>query len=318
MWKLEYLRVQLGQVGIYPCPVSTPCHFVTFLQLPPSTLSHCPRSLHSPSFFNSCRISTHFLQISFVLAKDLWEFFHSIVCFWLIHPKYWISCMEKSAENSNCPQKKIVLECKNPLRSYRAVYSCQLILTQILLKDIWPFSGGCPGYKKLLNVNDLLLTRNFVVRIYALFPQIFLDWKAKCADIFTYWMYLLTLIFHLQLSMLCMFLARIFMLGPVLVCQPIVHNCGPSRISHNISLGFPASNLILCWSVSERGEVWGAGAVENCMLLFSWWNLSDVNSFLIHYCKTSSVFWKTRPQVGITSQVFFLKSTYSIHCTGKA
>ena len=34
-----------------------------------------------------------------------------------------------------------------------------------------------------------LLTRNFVVRIYALFPQIFLDWKAKSADIFTFWMY---------------------------------------------------------------------------------------------------------------------------------
>ena len=34
-----------------------------------------------------------------------------------------------------------------------------------------------------------LLTRNFVVRIYALFPQIILDWKAKSADIFTFWMY---------------------------------------------------------------------------------------------------------------------------------
>ena len=34
-----------------------------------------------------------------------------------------------------------------------------------------------------------LLTQNFVVRIYALFPQIFLDWKAKSADIFTFWMY---------------------------------------------------------------------------------------------------------------------------------
>ena len=34
-----------------------------------------------------------------------------------------------------------------------------------------------------------LLTRNFVVRIYAIFPQIFLDWKAKSSDIFTFWMY---------------------------------------------------------------------------------------------------------------------------------
>ena len=34
-----------------------------------------------------------------------------------------------------------------------------------------------------------LLTQNFVVRIYALFPQIILDWKAKSADIFTFWMY---------------------------------------------------------------------------------------------------------------------------------
>ena len=38
-----------------------------------------------------------------------------------------------------------------------------------------------------------LLTRNFVVRIYALFPQIFLDWKAKSADIFTFWMYVSTI-----------------------------------------------------------------------------------------------------------------------------
>ena len=34
-----------------------------------------------------------------------------------------------------------------------------------------------------------LLTWNFVVRIYALFPQIFLDWKVKSADFFTYRMY---------------------------------------------------------------------------------------------------------------------------------
>ena len=34
-----------------------------------------------------------------------------------------------------------------------------------------------------------LLTRNFVMRIYALFPQIMLKWKAKSADIFTFWMY---------------------------------------------------------------------------------------------------------------------------------
>ena len=34
-----------------------------------------------------------------------------------------------------------------------------------------------------------LLSQNFVVRIYALFLQIFLDWKVKSADIFTFWMY---------------------------------------------------------------------------------------------------------------------------------
>ena len=80
-----------------------------------------------------------------------------------------------------------------------------------------------------------------------------------------------------------------------------------------VRLGY---HIILAWA--SLPQIWysadqsvkgvksrGAGAVENCMLLFSWWNLSDVNSFLIHYCKTSSVFWKTRPQVGITSQVFF-------------
>ena len=33
------------------------------------------------------------------------------------------------------------------------------------------------------------LSRNFVVVIYALFPQNFLDWKVKSADFFTYRMY---------------------------------------------------------------------------------------------------------------------------------
>ena len=35
------------------------------------------------------------------------------------------------------------------------------------------------------------LTQHFVVRIYALFPQIILDWKAKSADIFTFLMHAL-------------------------------------------------------------------------------------------------------------------------------
>ena len=34
-----------------------------------------------------------------------------------------------------------------------------------------------------------LLAQNFAVRIYVLFPQIFLDWKAKYADIFNFWIY---------------------------------------------------------------------------------------------------------------------------------
>ena len=44
--------------------------------------------------------------------------------------------------------------------------------------------------KKLMNFYDLrLFVAKCVVRIYALFPQIFLEWKAKSADIFTFWMY---------------------------------------------------------------------------------------------------------------------------------
>ena len=34
-----------------------------------------------------------------------------------------------------------------------------------------------------------LLSQNFVVAIYALFPQIFLDWKAESADFFAFRMY---------------------------------------------------------------------------------------------------------------------------------
>ena len=34
-----------------------------------------------------------------------------------------------------------------------------------------------------------LLSQNFVVRIYALFPQIFLYWKAESADVILFWMY---------------------------------------------------------------------------------------------------------------------------------
>ena len=49
-----------------------------------------------------------------------------------------------------------------------------------------------------------VLTQNFVVRIYALIPQIFLDWKAKSADIFTFWMYVLST--HLSTSGLGLFL----------------------------------------------------------------------------------------------------------------
>ena len=55
----------------------------------------------------------------------------------------------------------------------------------MLLKDICP-SFSCPSCKKLLNFFDL---RTFVARIYGFFPQIFLIWKAKSADIFTFWMY---------------------------------------------------------------------------------------------------------------------------------
>ena len=36
-----------------------------------------------------------------------------------------------------------------------------------------------------------LLSRNFAVRIYALFPQIFGNWKVDSADFFTFRMYVL-------------------------------------------------------------------------------------------------------------------------------
>ena len=49
----------------------------------------------------------------------------------------------------------------------------------------------CPFYVKHYWISKIyaLLSQNFVVRIYALFPQIFLDWKVKSADIFTFGMY---------------------------------------------------------------------------------------------------------------------------------
>ena len=56
----------------------------------------------------------------------------------------------------------------------------------MLLKDVCPFFGV---NKYWISMIYALLTRNFVVRTYALFLQIFLDWKAKSADIFTFWMY---------------------------------------------------------------------------------------------------------------------------------
>ena len=36
-----------------------------------------------------------------------------------------------------------------------------------------------------------LLSRNFVVEIYALFPQNVLDWGAESANFFAFWMYAL-------------------------------------------------------------------------------------------------------------------------------
>ena len=49
----------------------------------------------------------------------------------------------------------------------------------------------CPFFVKHYWISKIyaLLSQNFVVRIYALFLQIFLDWKVKSADIFTFWTY---------------------------------------------------------------------------------------------------------------------------------
>ena len=66
----------------------------------------------------------------------------------------------------------------------------------MLLKDVCPFL--C---KKIYCISMIyvLLTQNFIVRIYAIFPQIILDWKAKSADIFTFWMYDSTLCIKLHI-----------------------------------------------------------------------------------------------------------------------
>ena len=141
-----------------------------------------------------------------------------------IHPKNWNSLLENSAENSNflqkyClrTQKLSILQCVKirstgifedqselkslakqvlgfsyymPLENRDTITDCICLVhfDKRLLKDVCPFF-----WNKRYGISMIyaLLTQNFVVRIHALFPQIFLDWKAKSADIFTSWMYVL-------------------------------------------------------------------------------------------------------------------------------
>ena len=93
---------------------------------------------------------------------------------------------ERLSENAKCIKIIVFAEL---LTAISSIYVQSL--QQIVNKNIKTFPRKMPNWHQIPVIFMIysLLSRNFAVRIYALFPQIFLDWKAKSADFYTFRMY---------------------------------------------------------------------------------------------------------------------------------
>ena len=129
-----------------------------------------------------------------------------------IHSKSWIRWIQKSADDfefsaerlsENAKSIKITLFAEL-LTVISPIYVQSLLNLSIKTLKHTIFSTKMPHWHQILVIFMIyaLLSRNFAVRIYALFPQIFGDWKVESADFFTFRMYGsaqdLWILYHLQ------------------------------------------------------------------------------------------------------------------------
>ena len=116
-----------------------------------------------------------------------------------IHPKWWFPRFQDSADNfefsaerlsENAKSIKITLFAEL-LTAISPIYVQSLLNLSIKTLKHTIFSTKMPHWHQILVIFMIyaLLSRNFAVRIYALFPQIFGDWKVESADFFTFRMY---------------------------------------------------------------------------------------------------------------------------------
>ena len=119
--------------------------------------------------------------------------------YFCLHPKRWIPWIPEYADNLNFPQ--IVWEYKKYQdNTVCRAFDCHFPLI-IFSPYCWErkkfkhsiFSKNTPWHQILVILTIYaLLWWNVIVRICALFPQIFfLDWKAEFGDIILFWMYVL-------------------------------------------------------------------------------------------------------------------------------
>ena len=116
-----------------------------------------------------------------------------------IHSKRWFSWLQNFADNLNFPQKDCLRTRKvsrlHCLQSYWRSFPlfmlshCNKLSIKTLTHTI--LSTKMPHWHQILVIFIIyaLLSRNFVVAIYALFPQNFGDWKSGFADWVTFRMY---------------------------------------------------------------------------------------------------------------------------------
>ena len=116
-----------------------------------------------------------------------------------IHPKRWFPRFQESADNfefsaerlsENAKSIKITLFAEL-LTAISPIYVQSLLNLSIKTLKHTIFSTKMPHWHQILVIFMIyaLLSRNFAVRIYALFPQIFGDWKVESAYFFTFRMY---------------------------------------------------------------------------------------------------------------------------------
>ena len=133
-----------------------------------------------------------------------------------------------------------------------------------------------------------LLSRNFAVRIYALYPQIFLDWKAKSADFYTFRMY--------------GYISRIddpfakLVFWILLMKTRMSEGCGHYLIWRMIILALGLKWKLKKWSAcsgasdTKNSTIWRPNEYDEICVAINFWN--EDRRFIDGWC---SVHWMVRP-----------------------